>query len=329
MDPILSNKEDRVILKTIRRRDIHKGDRFFLWVLRTLSFSIFALLLCIGIFLYMGAQPAISHFGFDFITSSVWDPVRENFGALPVIFGTLLSSGIAILFAVPISVGVALFLNELAPTRIAAIVGFLIEMLAAVPSVVYGLWGIFVLVPFLRTAVQPFLSSYFGFIPLFNGPPLGVGTLAAGIILAIMITPTISTICREVFKTIPRYQKEAARALGASRWETIRIAVLKSSKNGIFGAIFLGLGRALGETMAVTMVIGNRASISASLFAPAQTMASVIANEYIEAMSDMHLAALAEVGLLLFLITLLVNALARFIVWRGQTRWSNGSKKSI
>ena len=308
-------------------RDIHRGDRIFVWALRLFAFAVFSILLGIGVFLFVGSYPAIKHFGFQFIVSSVWDPVREQFGALPVIFGTLCSSLLALLIAAPVSIGIALFLNELATAKLSSLAGFLIEMLAAIPSVVYGLWGVFVLAPFLRSVVEPFLSSILGFLPIFTGPPYGVGMLAAGIILAIMIIPTISSICKEVFKAIPRAQREAAKALGASDWETMRLAVLKSSTNGIYSAIFLGLGRALGETMAVTMVIGNRAKIAASLFAPGQTMASVIANEYVEASSDLHLAALVEVGLILFVITLLVNAIARLIVWRSQNRWGHARKK--
>jgi phosphate transport system permease protein len=199
---------------------------------------------------------------------------------------------------------------------VANAVGFLVQMLAAIPSVVYGLWGVFVLAPWLRVSIEPFLSKHLGFLPFFQGAPYGVGMLAAGIILAIMITPTVSSISREVFSAIPRSQREAALALGATRWEMMRIAVLRSSKAGVIGAIMLGLGRALGETMAVTMVIGNRASISASLFAPSQTMASVLANEYAEATSDIHLSALAAIGFSLFLVTFILNGLARLLVWR-------------
>ncbi len=305
------------------KRDIHRGDRIFVWTLRSMAFAVVAVLLSIGIFLIVGSLPALRQFGANFLISSVWDPVREQFGALPVIFGTLCSSMLALVIAAPISVGIALFLNEVVSGPLASIIGFLIEMLAAIPSVVYGLWGVFVLAPFLRTVVEPFLCDTLGFLPIFAGPPYGVGMLAAGLILAIMITPTISSICKEVFKAIPRTQREAAKGLGASNWETIRLAVLKSSTTGIYGAVFLGLGRALGETMAVTMVIGNRATISASLLAPGQTMASVIANEYVEASSDLHLSALIEVGLILFVITLLVNTLARFVVWRSQKRWGH------
>ncbi len=291
------------------------ADRGFLWLLRALGLTTLALLLLIGLFLGKASLPAFSKFGFfHFVTSSAWDPVQENYGALPVIFGTIVSSLLAVAISTPFSVGIALFLNELAPKKLAEVLGFLVQMLAAIPSVVYGLWGIFVLAPFLRTYVEPFLGRTLGFLPFFQGAPYGVGMLAAGIILSIMITPTISSICREVFRTVPQAQREAALALGATRWEMMRISVLKTSVSGIFGAVILGLGRALGETMAVTMVIGNRAEISASLFAPSQTMASVIANEYAEATSDLHLSALAAVGFTLFLVTLVINSVARMMI---------------
>ncbi|MDZ4676333.1 MAG: phosphate ABC transporter permease subunit PstC [Oligoflexia bacterium] len=297
-------------------KDVHFGDRLFATSMRTVALGVVLFLVLITVFLWGTAKPAFQKFGFGFITSTAWDPVQHNYGALPVIFGTIVSSLIAILIAAPLSVGIALFLNELANKKIATVAGFLVQMLAAIPSVVYGLWGIFVLAPWLRTTVEPMLAKTLGFLPLFQGPPYGVGMLAAGIILAIMITPTVSSISREVFKAIPRSQREAALALGATSWETMSIAVLKSSKTGIMGAIILGLGRALGETMAVTMVIGNRAEISASLFAPGQTMASVIANEYAEAVSDEHLSALAAIGLTLFAVTFVINSLARVFVWR-------------
>jgi phosphate transport system permease protein len=213
-------------------------------------------------------------------------------------------------------VGVALFLTEIAPRQLAVVLGFLVEMLAAVPSVVYGLWGIFVLAPFIRAPLGPVLREYLGFLPLFKGPAYGVGMLASGVLLAIMITPTIASLCREVFRAVPITQREAALALGGTRWESISLGVLRSTRSGVLGAVVLGLGRALGETMAVTMVIGNRAQISASLFAPAQTMASVIANEYAEATEELHLAALAATGLALFLVSLLINSGARFLLWK-------------
>lgn len=299
-----------------RRKDVHAGDRIFAGTVRALSLAVAGLLILIAVYLWFQSRPTFGKFGFDFLRTSVWDPVQEEYGALPVIFGTLVSSLVAVVIAAPLSIGIALFLNEIAPRRVAEVVGFLVQMLAAIPSVVYGLWGVFVLAPWLRTSVEPWLGKNLGFIPLFQGPPYGVGMLAAGLILSIMITPTISSISREVFTAVPRGQREAALALGATRWEMMRISVLRASRPGVIGAIILGLGRALGETMAVTMVIGNRASISSSLFAPGQTMASVLANEYAEATSDAHLSALAAIGFTLFLVTLVLNSLARLLVWR-------------
>jgi phosphate transport system permease protein len=298
------------------RKDVHLGDRIFAGSVRGMSLAVAGLLFLITLFLWRTAGPAFHRFGFTFLQSSVWDPVQDQYGALPVIFGTIVSSLIAVLISAPLSIGIALFLNEMAPRRVSSAVGFLVQMLAAIPSVVYGLWGVFVLAPWLRTTVEPFLAKTLGFLPFFQGPAYGVGMLAAGVILSIMITPTVSSISREVFRAIPRSQREAALALGATRWEMMRIAVLRSSKTGVVGALILGLGRALGETMAVTMVIGNRADISASFFAPSQTMASVLANEYAEATSDMHLSALAAIGFSLFLVTLILNGLARVLVWR-------------
>ncbi len=291
------------------------GDWLFAQLLRLISICLGILLVSIGYYLFQGAGPALQKFGWSFVVTSTWDPVQEIFGAAPVIYGTLVSSSIAVLISAPLSIGIALFINELLPPRIGKIIGFLIEMLAAIPSVVYGLWGIFVLAPWLRTTLEPFLSSHFGWIPLFHGAYYGVGMLTAGIILSIMITPTIFTISREIFKTIPNAQREAALALGATRWEMMWLSVVKSSKSGVGGAVILGLGRALGETMAVTMVIGNRSEISASLLAPGQTMASVIANEYAEATSSIHLAALIEIGLVLFTVTFLINCFARIFIF--------------
>jgi phosphate transport system permease protein len=311
--PELAKSEPR---RRRRKKDVHVGDRLFAWGLKLPSLALFALLALIFALLFRASGPARAKFGWQFFMSSVWDPVQEVYGAWPVIFGTVASSLLALVIAAPLSVGIALFLNEVAPRRLANAAGFLVEMLAAIPSVVYGLWGVFVLAPWLRTSVEPLLGKWLGFVPLFQGPPYGVGMLAAGIILAIMITPTISAISREVFRAIPETQREAALGLGATRWEMTWLAVLKSSRAGIAGAVILGLGRALGETMAVTMVIGNRAQVSASLFAPAQTMASVIANEYAEATTDLHIAALMQVGLALFAVTFVINAIARVLVWR-------------
>ncbi|MBI1860920.1 MAG: phosphate ABC transporter permease subunit PstC [Deltaproteobacteria bacterium] len=299
---------------------MHKPDRNFLWFLRIVASAVIACLLSVGLFLLLKAWPALYHTGLRFLYTNTWDPVGDVYGALPVVFGTLLSSFLALILSVPLSLGIALFVSELAPRRLARFVSFTVEMLAAIPSVVYGLWGIFVLAPWLRTVVEPFLGTYFGFLPFFQGPPYGVGMLAASLILAVMITPTISSIAREIFRAVPSNYREAALALGATRWEMIRLSVLSASWSGVLGAVVLGLGRALGETMAVTMVIGNRADISLSLFSPGQSMASVIANEYVEATSDIHLAALAEVGLLLFAVTFLVNSGARLIVLRLKTK---------
>jgi phosphate transport system permease protein len=301
-----------------RVREVHAGDRIFSGTLKALSIGLIGVLASIGFFLFRAALPAIERHGLSFIVSSTWDPVQDVYGALPVIYGTLVSSLVALVIATPLSIGAALFLTEMASRRTGQVLGFLIEMLAAIPSVVYGLWGIFVLAPWLRTDVEPFLKSHLGFLPFFQGPAYGVGMLAAGIILAIMITPTIASISREVFRAIPLVQREAALAIGATRWEMIHLAVFQGARRGILGAVVLGLGRALGETMAVTMVIGNRHEIAASLFAPGTTMASIIANEYSEATSDAHIAALLGVGLTLFMVTLIINTLARRLILRSE-----------
>ena len=247
------------------------------------------------------------------MTSDVWDPVFNEYGALPFIYGTVASSLIALLIAVPLSLGVAIFLSEIAPVRIRKIVGFFVEVLASIPSVIYGLWGVFVLIPLIRR-VQPAVQSLLGFIPLFQGPPFGYSLIAAGIILAIMIIPTITSLSRDALNAVPNHQREASLALGATRWETIRRVVLPYNKSGIIAAVMLGLGRALGETMAVTMVIGNHPQIDLSLFMPAQTMASLIANEFSEATDAIHLSALVEIGLILFLVTFTLNIIARLVI---------------
>lgn len=276
--------------------------------------------------LWTGARPAVRSFGIDFLTSSAWDPVAERFGALPLIYGTLLSSLIALAIAVPLSLGVAIFLTEFAPRRLRQPIAFVIGLLAAIPSVVYGLWGIFVLIPLLRASVFPFLQQVLGFLPFFKGPVYGPSMLSAGVILAIMIMPYIMSVAREVLAAVPNSQREAALALGATRWEAVRTAVLPYARSGILGAIILGLGRALGETMAVTMVIGNRHEVAASLFAPGYTMAAAIANEFAEAVSNMHLSALAYVALVLFGVTIVVNAGARLLIWRVARGSSAGSR---
>jgi phosphate transport system permease protein len=265
---------------------------------------------------------SVSQFGFRFLTTSNWDPVKGQFGALPFIYGTIVSSLIALVISVPLSLGIAVFLVEQAPRRLARPVTFLVELLAAIPSVVYGLWGIFVLAPFLRVYVEPPLQHWSGWLPLFQGPITGIGLLTGGIILAIMVTPIISAVVRDVLAAVPGSQREAALALGATKWETTRV-VLVNGAPGIAGAVILGLGRAIGETMAVTMVIGNRAHISASLFDSSYTIASAIANEFTEATQDLYLSALVELGLILFFVTFVVNALARILVW-NVTRKTSG-----
>ena len=267
------------------------------------------------------AFPAIREFGWSFIWSSDWDPVSGHFGALPFIFGTVASSLLALLLAVPLSVGLAIFLTELAPRWLAAPVAFATELLAAIPSVVYGLWALFVLVPWLKTSIQePIVEAVGDRIGLLSGPAYGVSIMAGGVILAIMIVPFISAVSREVLAAVPSAQREAALALGATRWEMTWQVALPYAVPGIIGAGILGLGRALGETMAITMVIGNRPEIPGSLFAPGYTMASVLANEFAEASGDVYLAALMEVALLLFGITIIVNSFARLLVWRVARR---------
>lgn len=292
------------------------GDRIFRLLVTAAAASIPILLGFLVYELWIGAAPAIDKFGFGFIGNEVWDPVAEEFGAWPLILGTLLSAFLALLIAVPLSLGVAIFLVEFAPGSVRGPIGFVVELLAAIPSVVYGLWGIFFLIPVLRATLYPFLRDAFGFLPIFQGTIYGPGMLTAAIILAIMVLPYIISVSREVLMAVPNAQREAALALGATRWEAVTGAVLPYARSGIIGAVILGLGRALGETMAVTMLIGNRHEISTSLFAPGYTMASAIANEFTEASSDMHIAALIYVALVLFAITVLVNAGARLLIWR-------------
>lgn len=258
---------------------------------------------------------SLGKFGPGFLSSQVWDPVFENFGALPFIFGTLVTSFVALLLAIPIGLGTAIFLAEYAPHKVQKTIAMLIDLLAAIPSVIYGLWGIFVLVPVMRTHVQPFLGKYLGFLPFFQGPNYGVGILSASVILAIMIVPFIISVSREVILAVPGVYKEAAYAMGATRWEALTTVILKYATPGIMGAIILALGRAIGETMAVTMIIGNNVTISASLFSPGYTLASVIANEFAEAADKLYLAALIEIALVLFLVSILVNVIARFLIW--------------
>ncbi len=290
------------------------ADRLFKWLTFTMALSVAGLIVMVGVKLYQGSHLAVHKFGMQFLTTSTWDPVNGNFGALPSIFGTLASSLIALVIAVPLAIGTAVYLTELAPVRLRQPIVSIIEMLAAVPSVIYGLWGIFVLIPWLRTHAFPLLQKLFGFLPLFQGPIYGPCLLTAGIIIAIMILPIITSVSREILRSVPDLQREAAYGLGATRWEVTRIAVLSYAKRGLFGAVILGLGRALGETMAVTMVIGNRPQVAASLFAPAYTLASVLANEFSEATGDLYLSALFEIGLVLFGVTILTNILAQVLI---------------
>jgi len=297
-----------------RRR--HPGDRIFSRLTLVFALIIVGVLLGVLVVLNRDALLAIRQFGLSFLTTSTWDPIKQIFGALPSIYGTLVTSAIALLIAVPISLGAAIFLAELAPSWLRGPVSFLIEMLAAIPSVIIGLWGIFVLVPAIRP-VETWLSNHFGFLPLFKGTILtGLNVFSAGIILTFMIIPIITAVSRDAIKAVPDTQREAMLALGATRWETIRRAVLPYCRSGLVGAIILGLGRALGETMAVTMVIGNADKLSAFLFSPGSTIASKLANNFGEASSNLFTASLIELALILFVITLLVNVIARVLVWR-------------
>jgi phosphate transport system permease protein len=297
----------------------------FKGLLTAAALSIPVLLGLLVLELYGGSREAIDRFGLGFITNSSWNPVTEQFGAWPLIFGTLLSSTLALLIAVPLSLGVAVYLTEFAPMALRKPTAFVIELLAAIPSVVYGLWGIFVLIPLLKDHVFPALQGVLGFLPFFQGPIYGPSMLSASIILAIMIMPYIMSVSREVLQAVPASQREAALGLGATRWEAVVTTVIPYARSGLIGAIILGLGRALGETMAVTMLIGNRHEIAASLFAPGYTMAAVIANEFSEAVTDIHLSALAYVAFLLFVVTVLVNAAARLLIWRVARKGGGGS----
>jgi phosphate transport system permease protein len=290
------------------------GDTVFRILTGTMAMFVLALVVLVGWKLFQGSQLTLHKFGWRFLVQSDWDPVNENYGALPFIFGTFVSALIGVLIALPLSVGTAIYLTELAPNWLRQPVMMLIEMLAAIPSVILGLWGIFVMVPWLRDWPFPFLKKTLGFTPFFQGPIYGVSILAAGIIIAIMILPIITSVSREILRSVPDSQREAAYALGATRWEVTRIAVLSYAKRGIFGATMLGLGRALGETMAVTMVIGNRPEIAKSLFAPGYTLASAIANEFSEATTEVYLSAIFELGLVLLLVTIITNIVAQLLI---------------
>ncbi len=307
-------------------RGSNPADRLYRAALTGLALALPLLLVALVVELAVNAWPAIKRFGPSFLWTSVWDPVAGVFGAAPMIFGTLASSLIALLLAVPLALGTAIFLTEFAPRWIRQPVAFLVELLAAIPSVVYGLWGIFVLIPFLRSQVVPPLKAVLGWTPLFQGVFYGNSLLAGGIILAIMIIPYIAAVAREVLQAVPASQREAALGMGATRWEAVWTAVVPYGRAGLIGAVILGLGRALGETMAVTMLIGNRHDIGLSVLQPAYTMAAAIANEFSEATTDLYLAALFEVGLVLFIITVAVNALARLLIWRVARGTAAGSR---
>jgi len=310
------------------------ADRIFSWLMLLCGLSIFAIVILIALELVKGSELTWHKFGFSFFyrvftdpdthLTIFWDPVNELFSARPFVYGTLVSSFLALLMAIPLAVGLAIFLTEMCPKALRSPLAFLTELLAAIPSVIYGFWAVTVLVPLLREHVNPLLLKSFGWSGLFDDTnPTGLGYFSAGVILAIMILPIISSLSREVMTAVPHSQREAVLALGATRWEMIRMAVLRNARIGIVGAIILGLGRALGETMAVAMVIGNTPEIHKSLFSNGSSMASVIANEYAEAVGDMHLSALTEIGLALFIVTIVVNALAQVLIWavtRGTPR---------
>jgi phosphate transport system permease protein len=309
-----------------RLKPAHWGDFAFRAV--TLFFASLVLVLVVAMFLEMlqNSHLAISKFGLGFLFTSKWDPVAGEFGALPFIYGTIVSSALALLISVPISIAVALFVTYQAPMPLRRPVISLVELLAAIPSVAYGLWGIFVLAPFMRDYAAPVLRSTLGFLPIFQGPSYGVGMLTSGLILAIMVTPIVTAVSRDVLAAVPGHQRDGALALGATNWEASRI-VIAYALPGIVGAVILGLARAVGETMAVTMVIGNRPEIAASLFAPGYTMASVIANEFTEATEEIYLHALILVGVLLFIVSFIVRAFAQLLVWyatRGRTLGREG-----
>lgn len=299
-----------------RKRNSSRSDRVFAGLTMILGVAILFLAGFMVLQLLMASMPSMQAFGWRFLVDRSWDPVRGHFGAMPFVYGTLASSILALLLAAPLGIGVAIFLAELAPPWFRTPVSFMVELLAAIPSVVYGVWGLFVMAPWLREIVEPWLAEHFGFLPFFQGPGFGVGILAAGFILAIMVVPTITAVSRDVLMAVPHHQREAMLALGATKWETVWKAVIPYGRSGIIGAIILALGRALGETMAATMVIGNSLDISLSLFAPANTMASIIANSYAEATSDLHVAALIEIALILFMITFVLNIIARLLVRR-------------
>ena len=297
-----------------RHRADRVGDAVFRWTSFIFAVSVILLMAFIFLILLKESFPAIKRFGLGFFHSSVWDPVNSEFGALPAVYGTAVSSIIAVIIAVPISLGIAIFLTEMAPKRLKGPVGTAIELLASIPSIIYGMWGLFVLAPFLSETIEPFLIERLGFIPFFRGAPLGIGMLPAGFILAIMIIPFISSVARDVFQMVPPMLKESGYGVGATKWEVIWRVVIPYARSGVVGAVILGLGRALGETMAVTFVIGNAHEISLELLNPATSISATLANEFTEAVEDIYLSSLVELGLVLFVITFVVLGLAKLLI---------------
>jgi phosphate transport system permease protein len=316
LDALRRERSETIGLRPLRWSQSSAGDRFVEGLVTAVAALVVLLVLLIGLELWSGSSLSRQAFGWGFITSSAWNPVKAAFGAAPYIYGTLMTSLFALVLAGPLGVGAAVFLVEIAPPWMRATVGFLVEMLAAIPSVIYGLWAIFVLVPFVRSPLETFLGRTLGFLPFFSGPPYGVGYLSAGLVLTIMILPTVTAVAQAVIGAVPRTARDGAYALGATRWEVMSGVVLPAARSGIIGGLMLGLGRALGETMAVTMVIGNRGNITLSLFALGDTMASVIANQFSEATFDLYVSALVEIGLLLFVVTVAINLAARLLVSR-------------
>ena len=306
--------------RRVRPRASTAGDRVFMFLLHLSAWLVLAIVVALFVVLLYRSMPAIRAFGANPLFSQVWSPNDNHFGVLSFVYGTIVTSAIALVVAGPIGIGAALFLAELAPRRLATPVAMLIELLAAVPSVVYGIWGLFAFVPFMRTVGGPALQKVFGFLPLFQGPIYGIGMLTGGLILSIMVVPTVAAISRDVFEAVPRDQREGMLALGATKWETMVKAVLPYAGSGVIGALVLGLGRALGEAMAVVMVIGNKPEIVASLFAPGYTMASVLASEFSEATGKVYISMLIEISLLLFVVSLIINVFARLLVWNASGR---------
>jgi len=323
---LIKDQLSLTLLERVKRAWQH-GDRLYRFLLAVAALLVISLVVGIGYELWQNSALSRQAFGWKFLVTSEWDPaLTYTFGALPFILGTLITSIIALIAAIPLGIGTAIFLAELAPDWLREPLGFLVELLAAVPSVVYGLWGLFVYIPVFVRPMSQFLNKSLGFLPLFEGPVYGPSRLAAGLLLAIMVLPTISAISRDVFRAIPNSQREAAMAMGATRWEMIYRVLVPYGTSGLLGAVILGLGRALGETIAVTMVIGNNLDLSSSLLHPGYTMASIIANEFTEATFDLYLNALIEIGLILFVITLLINTVARLLIWRVSQRTKTESR---